>query len=117
MIHVFGRNEKGGQSVERESTMKMTVRNIRKDGEKFYFDLVKIFVNGDYEHDVEGKSEIVMKRMTNQVGDGLFEADNFYKQYIGTCDFSLHGKSIEAARLYIKRRLCYDEVTFFEKEN
>ena len=86
--------------------MKKTVRNIRKDGEKFYFDLVDIYEPGDYEYDVCGEREIVRERMTNQSGEGLFEADNFYKQFVGTCDFCLRGKSIEAARAYIKRHLC-----------
>lgn len=86
--------------------MKKTVRNIRKEDEKFYFDLVEIFEPGDYEYDVEGEKEFVCERMTNNEGEGLFQADNFYKQYIGTCDFSLRGKSIEAARSYIKRHLC-----------
>lgn len=41
--------------------------------------------------------------MTNKAGEGLFDDYNFYGQYIGTCDFSLRGKSVEAARKYIKR--------------
>lgn len=86
--------------------MKKTVRNLRKEDEKFYFDLVDIYEPGDYEYDFEDKKEVVRERMTNQVGDGLFEADNYYRQYEGTCDFSLRGRSISAARAYIKRHLC-----------
>lgn len=89
--------------------MRKTVRNIHKDGEQFYFDLVNIYEPGDYERDVEGEKENVMERMTNQDGEGLFEADDFYRQYEGACDFSLRGKSIEAARSYIKRRLCKND--------
>lgn len=86
--------------------MRKTVRNIRKNDEKFYFDLVDIFEPGDYEYDVEGEKEDIRERMTNEEGEGLFEADNYYCQYVGTCDFSLKGKSVEAARAYIKRHLC-----------
>lgn len=92
--------------------MKKTVRNIKKDfyhEEKFYFDLVTILEPGDWDYKEGEDNEIIHERMTNNEGEGLFEADNFYKQYIGTCEFSLHGKSIEAARSYIKRHLCKNE--------
>lgn len=86
--------------------MKRTARNIRKEEEKFYFDLVDIYEPGDYEYDFEHEKETVYARMTNERGDGVFEADNYCRQYEGTCDFSLRGKSVEAARKYIKRHLC-----------
>lgn len=89
--------------------MKKTVKNIRKNGEKFYFDLIEIFEPGDYEYDFGEEKEVIRERMTNEEGEGVFEADNYYRQYIGTCDFSLKGKSVEAARAYIKRHLCKED--------
>lgn len=41
--------------------------------------------------------------MTNKLGKGLFEYYDFHNQYIGTCDFSLRGKSYNAAYCYIRR--------------
>lgn len=40
--------------------------------------------------------------VTNEYGTGLFY-EFTHNQKEGTCDFSLRGKSMEAARLYIKR--------------
>lgn len=93
--------------------MTRKITNLVKDGNRFTFNHMLIYSTDDWGFDPD--NPIVIKSyMTNNDGRGLFELDNYYHQYIGTCDFSCAGKSKGAARKYINR---YFGIVNYKGEN
>lgn len=72
----------------------MKIKNIHKEGNKVYFTVIERNYYGE-----------VMETdyMTNKSGNGLFIADDYYKQITGTCQFSLHQKTYSGVYKAIKK--------------
>lgn len=72
----------------------MKIKNIHKEGNKVYFTVIERNYYGE---------EIETDYMTNNNGNGLFIADDYYKQITGTCQFSLHQKTYSGVYKAIKK--------------
>lgn len=74
----------------------MTIKNIRrdKDTKQVRFTVVSRTYYGE---------KIETDYMTNKSGNGLFIADDYYKQITGTCQFSLHQKTYSGVYKAIKK--------------
>lgn len=79
------------------------ITNLVKKGNQFIFNCVMIFEPNDPFYNPDN-SIICDTYMTDENGRGLFEYNDYSRQYAGLVQFNCSNKSKEAARKYIKRK-------------